>query len=84
MKILDNMALNQIVPDYSTYSSVIKAYIKKRKLDEAICVLNRMKQGGVKPDLDTYAPVLEMLFEMGRVDDAKGIMDQTNEKMADD
>ena len=50
------MLLNNVAPDYLTYTSLIKAYANNRKVNDAMCMLRRMKQEGVKPDLATYSP----------------------------
>lgn len=45
-----------------TYTSLVKAFAKNRKVDDVICVLRRMKQEGVEPELDACSPILEGLF----------------------
>ncbi|KAJ3705792.1 hypothetical protein LUZ61_009497 [Rhynchospora tenuis] len=83
MNILVNVVLNHEARDYSAYISLIKAYVKRGNINEAMCVLKRMKQERLKLDIDAYAPVKEMLLQMGRVDDAKDLIVQMNEKKAD-
>ncbi|KAJ3697784.1 hypothetical protein LUZ61_001489 [Rhynchospora tenuis] len=84
MDILVNVLLNYGARDNSACISLIKAYVKRRNIDEAMCVLKRMKQEGLKPDIDAYSPLHEILIEMGRVDDAKDLIAQMNEKKAGD
>ena len=80
MKILDRMHLNHVASDLSTYTSLLKAFAKKRKVDQAMSVLNKMKQEGVKPDFAASAPILELLLKMGRDEDARDLMEQTSGK----
>ncbi|KAJ4794430.1 Pentatricopeptide repeat (PPR) superfamily protein [Rhynchospora pubera] len=84
MNILVSMVLNHGAQGNSACISLIKAYVKRGNIDEAMSVLKRMKQAGLKPDIDAYSPIKEMLLEMGRADDAKDLMAQMSEKKADD
>ncbi|KAJ4818257.1 Pentatricopeptide repeat (PPR) superfamily protein [Rhynchospora pubera] len=84
MDVLINMVLCYGARDNSAYISLIKAYIKRGNIDEAMCVLKKVKQQGFKPDIDAYSPIKEMLLEMGRVDDAKELVAEINENKADD
>mmetsp|Transcript_3314 Transcript_3314/g.7750 ORF Transcript_3314/g.7750 Transcript_3314/m.7750 type:complete len:394 (+) Transcript_3314:56-1237(+) len=59
-EVLKDMALQDVVPDASTYGCLIRAQLARGDLESSVQVLGQMQRREVRPDLSTFQAVLDV------------------------
>ncbi|KZV33304.1 pentatricopeptide repeat-containing protein mitochondrial-like [Dorcoceras hygrometricum] len=63
-----------LIPDVSTYSSVIHCLCKDGMVDDALQLLSSMIEKGVSPNVITYNPIIWGLCRFGRWKEVKSLL----------
>ncbi|KAL8192337.1 hypothetical protein R6Q57_027522 [Mikania cordata] len=77
---LKEMKENDIMPDIVTYGMVVNHLCKSRRIDEALDMLKKMKEGNdgisIKPDVILYNTLIDGLCKVGRQEEGLALMEQ--------
>lgn len=74
-EILREMSKNGCTPDVTTYSTLITALCRARRIEDAYNVLERMVDANCSPNLFSYTPILHGLCSKGRIEEAKRLFE---------
>ncbi|KAI3800552.1 hypothetical protein L1987_28643 [Smallanthus sonchifolius] len=78
--LLKEMKGNGIKPDIVTYGMVVNHLCKSRRVDEALDMFKKMKEGNdgvsIKPDVILYNTLIDGLCKVGRQEEGLGLMKQ--------
>ena len=76
LSLVDDMYLNIEHPDVVTYTTVIDALGKKRRIEEATEFTMKMLKKGLDPTPVTYRTVIHRNCQMGRVEDLLKLLEK--------
>ncbi|KAJ6310568.1 hypothetical protein OIU76_015317 [Salix suchowensis] len=80
LRFFEEMDRNGCLPNVVTYNTVIGAYCKLKRIDEAFKLLRSMGLKGLEPNLLTYNMVINGLCREGRIEETSGVLAEMGRK----
>ena len=75
----ENQSSGIATKDRVTYNTMIGAFAKEKRTQDALTIFYDMKQFGIKPDKFTYTSLLKALVENGDIDGGQELMQEMKE-----
>lgn len=82
--LLNKMKENSIKPDIVTFGMLVNHLCKSRRVDDALDMLKKMKEGSdgisIKPDVILYNTLIDGLCKVGRQEEGFSLMEQMKQE----